>query len=68
MTIVDFTAYKQYREMLDKEEEALPILELLENLDKIDKCQAEDIYYGILEGQISFSDFKYWLKKGPHGV
>ena len=62
MTIVDFTAYKQYREMLDKEEEALPILELLENLDKIDKCEPEDIYFGILEGQISLSDFKYWCK------
>ncbi len=62
MTIVDFTAYKQYREMLGKEEEALPILELLENLDKIDKCEPEDIYFGILEGQISLSDFKYWCK------
>lgn len=62
MSIVDFSAYKQYRELIRQEDNALPILELLEHLDNIDKAKAEDIYFGILEGRISLDDFKYWIK------
>lgn len=63
MSIVDFAAYKQYRELIQQEENALPILDLLEHLDNIDKAQVRDIYFGILEGKISLDDFIYWTNK-----
>jgi hypothetical protein len=63
MAILDLVAYRNHREMIRQEDNALPILDLLENLDKIDQCITEDIYFGILDGRISLEDFKYWCKK-----
>ena len=63
MTIFDFAAYKQCRDLIRQEDEAFPILDLLEHLDNIDKLQAEDIYMGILEGKVSLEDFKYWINR-----
>lgn len=63
MTIFDFAAYKQCRDLIRQEEEAIPILDLLEHLDNIDKLQEEDIYMGILEGKVSLEDFKYWINR-----
>jgi len=63
MSIVDFVAYRNYKELIKREDNAIPILELLENLDRIDQCLTEDIYFGILEGKVSLEDFKYWCKK-----
>lgn len=61
--IVDFESYRFCREMIKQEDNALPILDILEKLDSIDIMQINDMYFGIREGNISLNDFKYWLDR-----
>lgn len=62
MTIVSLDAYREVRNLIEYEDESLPILQIIERLDKIKDYDKEEMYYLIQTNQVSVKDFVYWIQ------